>query len=137
MSRMAFLDTNILLRHIMQDVEGQSARASRLIEEIARGTVQVYISETVVFETVFTLSTFYRIPRAEISAQVRRLLRMPGIILRDKAIIVDALHFWESQGPLSFADCYHLALTAALGLDEIYSFDMKMGRYPGVMRVEP
>lgn len=137
MNRTAFLDTNVLLRHIMQDVEDQSARASRLIADIADGGVRVCISETVVFETVFTLSSFYRIPRGDVSSQVRRILGMPGIFLHNKAIVLEALRFWESQGPLSFPDCYHLALTAALGLDEIYSFDKKMGRYPGVTRIEP
>jgi predicted nucleic-acid-binding protein len=137
MSVIAFLDTNILLRHIMQDVEDQSPRASRLIAEVAEGVVSVWISETVVFETVFTLTSFYRIPRGDVARQVRRIVGMPGIFLQNKAIVLEALRFWESQGPLSFADCYHLALTADLGLDEIYSFDTKMGRYPGVTRIEP
>lgn len=137
MSGVAFLDTNFLLRHIMQDVDDQSPRASRLITDIAEGTVHVWISETVVFETVFTLTSFYRIPRTDVARHVRRIVGMPGIFLHSKATILEALRFWEAQSPLSFADCYHLALTADLGLDEIYSFDKKMGRYPGVTRIEP
>lgn len=50
---------------------------------------------------------------------------------------VEALRLWAEQGPLSFADCFHLALTKQLGMARIDTFDRKMGRYPGVERIEP
>ncbi len=40
-------------------------------------------------------------------------------------------------GPLSFADCFHLTLTKELGMTQIYTFDRKMNRFPGVERLEP
>lgn len=47
------------------------------------------------------------------------------------------LDVWYSRGRLSFVDCYHLALTKEFGMTQIYTFDKKMDRYPGVARIEP
>ena len=58
------------------------------------------------------------------------------IFLTDKRI-AEGVDFWLENPPLSFADCYHLALASHLGLGHIYTFDKKMGRYPGVERIEP
>lgn len=49
----AFVDTNVLLRHLFQDHEDHSPRASQLINDIAVGNLTAYISETVVFEYHF------------------------------------------------------------------------------------
>ncbi len=48
-----------------------------------------------------------------------------------------AITFWATNGPLSFADCYHLALANLLGMTEIYTFDRKMDRYRGVACIGP
>ncbi len=133
----AFLDTNIIVRHLLQDNPGHSFRSSQLIARIADGDVHVTISDTVVFETVFVLNQIYKIPRSKISNELSTLLTMPGISIHTKAEVLVTLHYWARQSPLSFADCYHLVTAKSHGLDAIYSFDKKMGRYPGVERIEP
>lgn len=137
MSKQCFVDTSVLVRHLVQDGGDLAVRASALIEDVARGSVELLISETVVLETVYVLSTIYGIARQPLCEQLINLLSLPGIIHSNKSTMLEAFRFWASQGPLSFADCYHLALTADLGLTEICSFDKKMGRYPGVTRIEP
>lgn len=133
----AFLDTNIIVRHLLQDNPNHSFRSSQLIARIADGDVHVTISDTVVFETVFVLNQIYKISRSEVSNQLSLLLAIPGISIHTKAEVLVALRYWATESPLSFADCYHLVLADALGLSAIYSFDKKMGRYPGVERIEP
>ncbi len=133
----AFLDTNIIVRHLLQDHPDHSRRSSLLIDRIAAGQVTVAISETVVFETVFVLNQIYDIPRADAAHQITVLLSLQGIVAATKAELLVTLDYWPRQSPLSFADCYHLVTTKSLGLDAIYSFDKKMGRYPGVERIEP
>jgi hypothetical protein len=66
----------------------------------------------------------------------------PGLPVRDptrsRTLHPDSVsNLWSTQGPLSFADCFHLALTRQLGMTRIVTFDQKMDRYPGVERVEP
>jgi predicted nucleic acid-binding protein len=55
----------------------------------------------------------------------------------EEDVVLDAFEVWRSQPPLDYADCYHPALTKALGMPGIYTFDRKMDRFPGVKRVEP
>lgn len=57
--------------------------------------------------------------------------------MAEEHAVVDALGFWAGQPAFDYADCYHLALTRQLGMTQIYSYDKKMDRYPGVERVEP
>jgi predicted nucleic-acid-binding protein len=132
-----FVDTNILLRHLLQDHSDHSPRASRLIAHIADQALVAYISETVIFEVVFTMTSTYSVPRSLSRELITALLGMPNLVLATKEDMVEALRLWVEESPLSFADCYHLVRTKSLGLTEIYSFDKKLGRYPGVTRVEP
>ncbi|MDQ3657015.1 MAG: PIN domain-containing protein [Chloroflexota bacterium] len=133
----AFLDTNVIIRHLLRDNPDQSSRSSRLVGSIADGIVDVAISDTVVFEAVFVLNQIYKISRSEVADELTVLLNIPGISLNTKSEILATLRYWARQSPLSFADCYHLVTAESLGLDMIYSFDKKMGRYPGVERIEP
>ncbi len=83
------------------------------------------------------MNQIYDIPRADAAHQITVLLSLQGIVAATKAELLVTLDYWPRQSPLSFADCYHLVTTKSLGLDAIYSFDKKMGRYPGVERIEP
>jgi predicted nucleic acid-binding protein len=55
-----FFDTNILLRHFLQDHPDHSPRATAFIQQIGQGERQVVLSDIVVFETVFVLERRYR-----------------------------------------------------------------------------
>jgi predicted nucleic acid-binding protein len=133
----SFLDTNVIVRHLLQDHPDHSLRSSKLIDQIAKGKRTVWITDTVVFETVFVLNQIYEVPRPDIAHELAQLLQIPGIQIASRVEMLRSLELWVQETPLSFADCYHLVTAKSLGLSEIYSFDKKMGRYPGVDRVEP
>lgn len=137
MSDTRFLDTNILVRHLVRDNPDQATRATALMEAVADHEIRIRLPDTVVFETIFTLQRVYSIPKVDIADELSIIVKHPGVILDHKQAVLSALTFWRGTGGLSFADCYHLALTADLGFTEICSFDRKMDRYPGVTRVEP
>ncbi|MGH2586433.1 MAG: hypothetical protein ACRDJE_16080 [Dehalococcoidia bacterium] len=61
-----FLNTNVILRHLTQDSSDLSPRATTLMQRIVAGEVVVRTTDTVVFETVFTLQSFYRLGRPQI-----------------------------------------------------------------------
>ncbi|MDQ3541718.1 MAG: type II toxin-antitoxin system VapC family toxin [Chloroflexota bacterium] len=137
MSDTRFLDTNILVRHLVRDNPDQATRATALMEAVADYEIRIRLPDTVVFETIFTLQRVYSIPKVEIADELSTIIDHPGVMLDHKESLLKALTFWRGIDGLSFADCYHLALAADLGLTEIYSFDRKMDSYPGVARVEP
>jgi len=132
----AFLDTNILLRHLLQDIPHQSPRATALIARIETGEVRVRLTETVVFEAVFSLQrTYKRTPQA-IREALLPILELPGVSLPRKARFRRAFALYVAEH-LPFADAYHAACMSDLGLREIYSFDEDFDRIAGITRIEP
>ncbi|RMF89558.1 MAG: hypothetical protein D6736_08165 [Nitrospinota bacterium] len=61
-----FLDTNVLLRHVLGDHPEQSPRATAYLRQIEEGQITVTLADTVIFGAVFTLERHYRRPRARI-----------------------------------------------------------------------
>lgn len=81
-------------------------------------------------------STF-RVPNDVLARLLLDIVNFPGVVTDQTDALKNALELWRIQGPLSFADCYHLALTKELGMTKICSFDRKMNRYAGVTRLKP
>lgn len=133
----AFLDTNVLLRHVLHDHPDHSPRSSRVIEAIEAGARAVRLTDTIVFETVFTLEKTYAVPRDAIREVLQPIIDLPGIVLPGKRLYTKVFDLWIQQAGLSFADCYHLCVARHLGIPTIISFDRKLNRLPGVTLVEP
>lgn len=131
-----FLDTNILLRHLLQDLPDQSPRCTAYLQRIERGEIQVRTADTVVFETVFTLQRTYKVPKANIAAALLPLINLPGIVLPNKRRFRTAFDLYVTLN-LPFADAYHAALMQSLKLTEIMTFDREFNRVPGITRQEP
>lgn len=131
-----FLDTNVLLRHLLQDHPDQSPRATAFLGRIEAGEVKVRISDTIVFETVFTLQRYYKQSKADIRENLLPLIELPGIVLPGKRRSRTAFDLYVDLN-LPFADAYHAALMQSLGLSEIISFDEDFDRTPGITRQEP
>ena len=133
---MPFLDTTVLLRHFLGDHPEQSPRATAFLGRVERGEVQVHISDTVIFETVFTLQRTYRLAKQDIRDAVIPLLELPDVVIPGKRRLRRAFELYIDLN-LPFADAYHAAMTEWLNLDEIVSFDRDFDRVPGIERVEP
>ena len=128
-----FLDTNVFLRHLLQDHSAHSPLATAHLAQIEQGQIRARTADTVVFEVVFTLQRYYKQPREKIRDSFLPLLELPGIILPGKQ------HFrqvftWCIDLNLPFADAYHAVLMKRLNLNEIVSFDSDFDRIPGIER---
>ena len=126
-----FLDTNVILRHLLNDVPEQSARARALLLRIEAGELRVRTAETVIFEIVFTLQRVYKRTPREIRDVLLPILELPAISLSGKSVVLYV------EAGLPFADAYQAALMADLGLTAIYTFDRHFDHCPGITRLEP
>ncbi len=131
-----FLDTNILLRHLLQDHSEQSPMATAYLARIESGELRVQIAETVIFETVFTLQRQYGHPKAAIRDSLVPLIELPGIVLPGKHRFRQVFDLYVDLN-ISFVDAYHVVFMRQLKLSEIVSFDKQFDRVPGIERVEP
>jgi predicted nucleic acid-binding protein len=137
MAGLPFLNTNLLLRHLTQDSPDLSPRATALVRRIVVGDLTVRTTDTVVFETVYTLQRFYRTSRPQIRATLWPLLRLRSVRLVGKRRYRRAFDLYVAFPALSFADCYHAAYMESQGLSDLISFDRDMDRVRTIMRYEP
>lgn len=136
-SPMTSIDTNILLRHLLQDHDDHSPRASAFLLAVRRGQLKIFCPATVIFEAIHVLHGLVGLPRKDIAWALTDLIELPNFMMTEEAVVIDAFKFWTAQSPLDYADCFHLALTKEMGLSAIHTFDRKMNRFPGVERLEP
>lgn len=132
----AFLDTNIILRHLLGDHPDHSPRATAFLMRIEQGQIHVRTADTVIFEAVFTLERQYRRSKAEIREVLLPLIDLPGVILVGKRRLRKAFDVYIDLN-LSFADAYHAVLMQQFKLDRIVTFDKGFDRVAGIQRVEP
>jgi predicted nucleic acid-binding protein len=130
-----FLDTNVLLRHLLGDHADFSPRATALVNRIENGEIQVQIAETVIFEVVYTLFRTYKQPKDRIRDGVTALLDMRGITMPGKRTVRRALDLFVDFN-MQFGDAYHVALMERQQVTQVYSFDRDFDRVPGLERIE-
>ena len=110
-----FVDTNLIVRHLVQDHPGHATIAARLMERCDRGELTLVVLPAVIAECVFVLESFYEQPRNDIARAMSALLSSPGIEVADLAIHLDALkRYGETR--IHFVDCVIAATAAAFGV---------------------
>ena len=135
-ARPRFVDANVFLRYFTDSDPAKAQRAKALLERVERGAEKVTTDTLVVFETVFTLQRTYKVPKVQIREMMADLLALPGIQLRGKRLILDALDLYVEKN-VSFVDAYLAVAMKARGLSEIYSWDTEFDKLPCITRIEP
>lgn len=130
----AFLDTNPVLRHVLQDNAEQSPKSTAFLKDVEDGKTAVATSDTVVFETVFTLERHYHVPKDQIRATLLALFQLPGIVFPGKSRLPRVFDLYVGRN-IPFADAYHAVLMEHLKLTRIATFDRDFDRIPGITRI--
>jgi predicted nucleic acid-binding protein len=128
----AFLDTNVLIRHLTGDPPGQAAQATRLLAQAD----QLLLLDLIVAEVMYVLESVYRVPRPRVAELVRAVVAFPAIEVADEPVLLRALEVYEVHH-LDFADAYLVAGAETSGVNAVASFDRAIERVPTVRRVEP
>jgi predicted nucleic acid-binding protein len=136
MSKQRLLDTNMIVRYLVQDDPRNAAIANHLFEACDRGVLALIVLPEVVAESVFVLESFYKHPRAKIAQVMSALVTSPGIELTDVTIHLDALHRFALTS-VHYVDCT-VAATAAAGNLPVASFDRDFKKFADVVvNVDP
>jgi predicted nucleic acid-binding protein len=128
----AFVDTNILVRHLTGDPPEMAARATRFLAT-AR---DLLVTDLVVAETVYVLESFYKAPRGQVAEAMRSLIAFDSIVVVDVALLLRAIEVYETDR-LDFAEAYLVANAETTGVGRVASFDQSIDRVDTVERVEP
>ncbi len=131
-----FLDTNVLLRYLTRDDEDKAQRTFNLLLSIERGEERVITSSLVIFETVYTLQSFYKVPRRTIKELLSPIISLRNLQLQSKDVYYRAFDLFISKN-ISFADAYNAAYMIDEEITHIYSWDKDFDKIEGITRLEP
>jgi predicted nucleic acid-binding protein len=129
------LDTNILLRFLVQDDQHKASAVKRLIEGARSGKVVLDVPFVAIAEAIHTLRSFYGVPQDQAAREISNFLNGLGIRLTAPSWVLDALEECQRRG-ISFGDAC-IAAEARAGALTVASFDTDFDRFPGVIRFEP
>jgi predicted nucleic acid-binding protein len=132
-SKRRLVDTNLIVRYLVQDHEAHAKAAGRLFEACDRGDLVVVVLPAVLAECVFVLESFYGQARADIAYALGRLVSSPGVEITDVAIHLNALERY-TKTKAHFVDCL-MAATAAAEKTPVATFDQDFRKF-GDVRVE-
>jgi predicted nucleic-acid-binding protein len=132
-SKRRIVDTNLIVRYLVQDNERQARTAGKLFDACDRGDVVIVTLPAVLAECVFVLESFYQHPRGDIASALGRLISSPSVEISAPAIHLDALDRYRKT-KVHFVDCL-IAATAAAENMPVASFDRDFRKFADV-RVE-
>ena len=124
------VDTNLIIRYLVQDDEKHARIAGKLIDACYRGEVEIVILPEVLAESVFVLESFYQRPRLDIAEVLKNLISSPGVEIRGSVIHLDALDRYRKT-KIHFVDCL-IAATAAAQDMPVASFDQDFRNFTDV-----
>jgi predicted nucleic acid-binding protein len=128
----AFVDSNILVRHLTGDPPDQARRATAFL----RSGQELVLVDLVVAEVVYVLESVYEVERERVAEFVRAVLGFPAIRVAGEALLLRTLELYE-QHRIHFSESYLAACAELSGVGTVASFDRAIGRVPTVQRLEP
>jgi predicted nucleic-acid-binding protein len=123
------LDTNVLVRYIMQDDAKQAALASRLVESLADSAG--FIPLIVIAELSWVLSSAYGLSREQLAEAMEGVLRSKEWIVEKADIVWQAVRLFQSSSA-DFADCLIFRSAAAAGCEKTMTFDRDAAKSGGM-----
>ncbi len=139
---MIAVDTNVLLRYLLDDDAGQSKKASSIIA----GNSNILITDIVLTETIWTLKgKKYNLDKESIIKVINTLFAEPNIIFEDGQTVWRALNDYKQAKTIKvgnkrkeadFPDALiinkalYVANTLNETLDGVYTFDLALQTLP-------
>ncbi|GJQ53086.1 MAG: pilus biogenesis protein [Anaerolineaceae bacterium] len=128
-----FADTNLFLRYLTDDVPAQADLVESLLQQAAKGKVNLVTTSMVIAEIVWTLESYYELDKKEIQTMVLGILNTDGLDVIDSDLVLQAIVPYADKN-VDFIDAFNAAWMVKNDVDKIYTFDQKhFSRFEGIM----
>jgi predicted nucleic-acid-binding protein len=124
------LDTNVLVRYMMQDDAKQSPRATRLVESLS-ADAPGFVPLVAVVELAWILSSAYDLEREQLVQAFEGLLRTKELVIERAEVVWQALRAFQSANA-DFADCLLARSAASAGCEKTMTFDRGAAKSAGM-----
>jgi len=128
------LDTNVLVRYIMQDDARQAMKATKLVESL---TVEEpgFVSLVSVVELGWVQSSSYDLDREQVGQALELLLRAKTVVIDRAAEVMKALRVFKASSA-DFADCLIERTAASAGCGRTMTFDVGAAKTAGMTLIQ-
>ena len=131
---MPALDTNVLVRYVVQDDSGQLAAARRLIGRCVAEGQSLFVPVTVSLELEWVLRASFEYAKDEVLHLLSNLFSAAELSFESERALEVALQLYR-ESSADFADCLHIALAAEAGEQPLWTFDKGAAKLIGARLV--
>jgi predicted nucleic-acid-binding protein len=127
---MPALDTNVLVRYIVQDDARQLAAARRLISRCVAEGSTLFVPVTVLLELEWVLRSSFEFGKDDVLLALSSLFSAADLSFESERALEVALQLFR-KGSADFADCLHAALATQAGEQPLWTFDKAAAKVNG------
>ena len=127
---MPALDTNVLVRYVVQDDREQFEAAKRLIARCVNNGQTIFVPVTVVLELEWVLRSNFEFAKDDIVQVLASLFSAVELDFESERALEVALQLFR-DGAADFADCVHVALALQAGESPLWTFDKRASKLQG------
>jgi predicted nucleic-acid-binding protein len=104
----AFIDTNLFLRYLTNDISEQADQVEVLLQKAAVVEISLVPTTLVIAEIVWTLASFYKVSREQIRERILAILNTPGLEVAESDLLIEAATNYAAKN-VDFIDTYNAA----------------------------
>lgn len=127
------LDTNVIVRYVMQDDPKQSKLATVLMERLTAESPG-FVSLVCVVELVWVLESAYTLSRNQVTEALTNLITIDVLKIERLPVVAAAVRAFKA-GKADFADCLIERLSAHAGCEKTMTFDRNAARSANMLLV--
>lgn len=127
------LDTNVLVRFLVEDDAEQTRRAEAMVRAAIDREVPLFVADIVLCEMAWVLDVSYGVARKEIAENVALLLQARHLLFEDRDRLRRALEAFRA-GRGDFADYLIAEVARVAGCGTVATFDKALLREDGFAR---
>jgi predicted nucleic-acid-binding protein len=128
------VDTNVVVRYLVEDDERQTKRAEALFRRAVAKGETIFVSDLVLCEIVWVLESVYRVQRSEIADLLENLMRARQVDVGDADLAHRALDAYRA-GKGDFADYVIRERALSAGCGSVVTFDKQLWTEAGFEKV--
>ncbi len=124
------IDTNVIVRYLVQDDPAQARLATRFVERSLSADNPGFITSITLCEVAWVLAECYGADRKRVREVIEGLLASKQILVERAELTWRALRAWDSSAA-NFSDALIGQTVAANGGEKTVTFDRAAAKLPG------
>jgi len=123
----SLIDTNVLVRFLVNDNEEQYQKSQEIIARIETGASSVELLSEVIMEVLFVMTKYYGADLGSVASDIKTILAFYGVVNRNKHILIVALDIMVEK-KIDYVDALICAKKRLEGYEWI-SFDLDLQKH--------